>query len=259
MTKNNQTLFAGTEEVVLVGGANQLNKTAQLTTLATNIAHDIITIVIADQETYGAKVASSQQSHDDMDILINELGELQEVDVQFLKDEDDLVLDKMLKSQQSKRSRSKSKVMTQENYTSMMTAAIAEYLLRQAMGKPKGANYGGQQSGDATYSEDELMKLAADPEALTRAIRNVQSKKSIAKSKNDFDVESDRWQQLLVAESQLKDLRSQLNGVVDKSAKEAVEAKQNLEKLLDKDLSELSQEDALKLLNDAKQMLAGGK
>jgi hypothetical protein len=251
MTKNNQSLFAGQEEIVLVGGANQLNKTAQLTSASTEIAHDIITLVIADQEQYGPRVAASQQSHDEMDKLIADLGILDEVDIQFLKDEDDLVLDKMLKSQQSKRSRSKSKVMTQENYTSMMTAAIAEYLLRQAMGKPKGANYGGATSGDATYSEEELAKLATDPDALSRAIRNVQSKKSIAKSKIDFSVDSERWQQLLEAEGQLKDLRSSLSGTVNRTTQAAVTM------LEDINLDELSAEDAMAQLAKLKETLAG--
>lgn len=259
MKKNNsQALFAGQEEMVNIGGANQLTKTAQLTNVSTQIAHTIIQTVIDDQATYSAKVVASQQSHDEMDKLIEELGNLSTVDVEFLKVESDEILDKMLKSQQSKRSRSKSKTMTQDNYTNMMTAAIAEHLLRTASGKPKGASYGGNGVGDATYSEEELEKLANDPDALTRAIRNVQSKKSIAKSKADFDVESERWSQLLTAEKQLKDLRGSISGVVDKATKEAVDAKHAVEELLaDKDMSTLSAEEALELLAKTKEMLAG--
>lgn len=248
--KNNQALFAGTEETMNVGGANQLTKTAQLTNTATEIAHNILAVVIADQETYSQQVLASQQSHDEMDKLIETLGNLQEVDVEFLKVESDDIQDKMLKSQQSKRSRSKSKTMTQENYTTMMTAAIAEYLLRMASGKPKGASYGGS-AGDATYSEEELEKLASDPDALTRAIRNVQSKKSIAKSKADFDPEGERWAQLLIAEQQLKDLRSQRSTGVDKATKEAVESLANI------DLEGLSADDAKAELAKLKEMLAG--
>lgn len=252
MAKNtNQSLFAGQEETFNIGGANQLTKTAQLTNTSEAVANKILTIVIADQETYSAKVSASQSSHDEMDKLIVELGDLQSIDVDFLKEETDEIQDKMLKSQQSKRSRAKSKVMTQENYTSMMTAAIAEYLLREAMGKPKGAGGGYSNSGDPTYTDEELADLMNNPELLTKAIRNVQSKKSIAKSKMDFDPESDRWKSLLIAEQQLKDARSQISGFVDRKSQAAVSM------LEDVNVDEMSDADAKEQLAKLKELLAG--
>lgn len=258
MTKNNQALFAGNEELKGFNGANQLNKTAQLTANATHVAHKIVQAVIDDQATYSDRVAASQTSHDEMDRLIDDLGQLHEIDIDFLKTENDEVLDKMLKSQQSKRSRSKSKTMTQDNYTTMMTAAIAEGLLRLAMGKPKGAGGGATNSGDPRFTDEQLVELGSNPEALTKAIRNVQSKKSIAKSKADFSEDTEKWQQLLEAEKQLKGLRSELSGIASKESQAAIEANKKVqERLADEDLSKLSAKDALKLLQETKEMLAG--
>lgn len=258
MKKNNsQALFAGQEESTTFGGANQLNKTAQLTSVSTNIAHNMLSTILEDQEQYSERVARSQQSHDEMDNLIKDIGDLPSVELDFLQVESDEILDKMLKSQQSKRSRSKGKVMTQDNYTTMLTAAVAENLLRLASGKAKGAGFGSSNNGDPTYSEQDLEWLAANPDSLTKAIRNVQSKKSIAKSKADFDPESERWTQLLVAESQLKDLRASISGVVNEESKKAVESNKAVEDLLaDKDLENMSAEDALALLAKTKEMLA---
>lgn len=254
--KNNQPLFAVQEVTSSNGGANQLSKTAQLTSVSANIANEILNKILGDAE-YAEQIKQSQTSHDVMDNIVETEYDLQSVDIDFLKVEDEETLDKMLKSQQSKRSRSKSKAMTQENYTSMMTAAIAEHLLREASGKPKG-NGGYSGSSDPTYTAEELEAFSNNPSSLTKAIRNVQSKKSIAKSKADFDEKSDRWLLLLQAEQQLKDVRSQMSGMVDTKTKEAVEAKEAVENLLaDQDLSNMSSDDALALLIKTKEMLAG--
>lgn len=258
MTKTNQALFAGNEETKGFNGANQLNKTAQLTAIATSVAHQVLATVLKDQSTYSDRVTASQSSHDEMDRLIEDLAQLQDVENDFLKEESPEVLDKMLKSQQSKRSRSKSKTMTQENYTTMLTAAVAENLLRAAMGKPKGAGGGASIGGDPRFSDEQLKVLADDQEKLAKAIRNVQSKKSIAKSKSDFSEESDKWQQLLVAEKQLKDLRNELNGLATKESQAAIEATKKANELLEgSDIDKLSAKDAKALLQQAKEMLAG--
>lgn len=258
MTKNNQALFAGNEETKGFNGANQLNKTAQLTATATAVAHGIVRTVIDNQEEYSDRVEASQSSHDEMDRLVTDLGELQTVDIEFLKSEDADILEKMLKSQQSKRSRSKSKQMTQENYTNMLTAAVAENIIRTVIGKPKGASGNTANGGDPRYTDEQLQAFAEDGDKLTKAIRNVQSKKSIAKSKADFSEDTEKWQQLLEAEQQLKGLRSELTGLASKESQAAIEAnKRAIDELENTDLANLSAKDAKALLEKTREMLAG--
>lgn len=237
------------------GGVNQLGKTAQLTSMSEQIARNVMDAVNADLEKFQPLVVESQKSHDAMDKLIAEAYDLSTVDVEFLKTEDDDTLEKMIRSQQSKRSRAKSKVMTLENYNVMLTGAVAENLLRIASGKPKSAGGGSYIVTDVGYSEEELQKLAADPESLKKAIRNIQSKKSIAKSKADFDETSERWQALLATEEQLKSLRS---GVDTAAVTKAVETQSKIEEMLASvDAEQLKGNDAKGILQSIKEMLAG--
>ena len=231
---------------------NQLDNTANLTRLSTEIAREILKRAEADAEKYQQVILDSQKSHDVMDQLINDTYDLTTVDIEFLKTESEEVLDRMIKSQQSKRSRAKSKEMTFENYLTMLTGAVAENLLRIAANKPKSAGGGGARRGTVTYSEEELEAFKNDPEALRRALRNVQSKKSIYKSKADFDPESERWQELLAAEEQLKAIR---NGQTIEAEK-AIEKTNQLEEMLATvDTKDMKAADAKAMLDSIKQML----
>jgi hypothetical protein len=112
----------------------------------------------------------------------------------------------MLKSQQSKRSRLKGKVITLEVYRQLMNAAVCEAFIRHEFDKPK-AHGGPHMGGSVEFSPEALEELRLDQDKLGKAIRNVQSKKSIEKGKDGFDPNSDKWQQLLIVEDQLKGLR----------------------------------------------------
>lgn len=245
-------LFSNTNQKVS-NGSNQLGSTADLTRISTDIAREILKRAEADAEKYQAKIIESQQSHDAMDALINELYDLNQVDIDFLKNETEEVLDRMIKSQQSKRSRAKSKEMTFENYITMLTGAVAENLLRLAANKPKSAGGGGARRKTVAYSEEELEMFANDPEALRKALRNVQSKKSIYKSKADFDETSERWQELLEVEAQLKAIRDGQSA----EAKKAIEKTNQIEEMLATiDPKDLKASDAKDILASIKQMLA---
>lgn len=251
---NLKGLFANSSNTNQEGTSrgNQLDNTANLTRISTDIAREILKRAEADAEKYQTKIVESQQSHDVMDQLINEIYDLTTVDIEFLKAESEEVLDRMIKSQQSKRSRAKSKEMTFDNYITMLTGAVAENLLRIAANKPKSAGGGGARRGTVTYSEEELEALANDPEALKRAIRNVQSKKSIDKSKADWDPESERWQELLKAEEQLKAIRD--GQTIE--AEKAIEKTNQLEEMLATvDPKDLKATDAKDMLESIKQML----
>jgi hypothetical protein len=250
------SLFASNDQGSVFSGNNQLNKTARLTQMSTDIANEVFKKVVSSGLEYEAAVKASQQSHDAMDDLINECFDLGSVNIDFLKTVSEDELEKMVRSQQSKRSRSKSKAMTQDNYITMMIGAVAENLLRLALGKPKSAG-GGAVMGEIGFSAEDLEKLADFPEDLKKAIRNVQSKKSIMKAKANFDVQSPRWQQLLRAEQQLKEVRDRTNGLVNEQAEQALKVKEQAEEMLaDINVDELDANDAKALLEAMKEMLA---
>jgi len=247
MSEQLNTLFNATESQEATANARSLAGTAQLTSVSTTIAHDILKAVNDNFEDYKELVAKSKVDHSAMDQLIAKAYDLSTVDVDFLKEIEEATIDGMLKSQQSKRSRSKSKVMTMDNYTSMMVGAIAENLIRLVTGKTKSASGNRRAAGKVDYTDAELETLANDQDKLRKEIRNVQSKKSIMKSKEGFSEEDERWQALLVAEEQLKSLR------VDSVKVVAVdETKNALTDLLNGvDISHLKAADAKALLEKA--------
>jgi hypothetical protein len=206
MTTEMNNLFAGQVLTNSTAGGT-LAGTQQLTNTASVIAESILATINGNIEAYAEIVKNSQSDSNALDKLINDLYAFTDADYEFLKAIDTDTLDSMLKSQQSKRSRCKSREMTIDNYKSMMTAAIAETMIRLATGKDKGV-YNGRSTGDAGYTPERLAELANDQDALRKEIRNVQSKKSILKSKANFTEDSDRWRALITAEEQLKSIRS---------------------------------------------------
>jgi hypothetical protein len=180
--------------------------TAQLTAQAAIITNDIMRALHSD-DSKKASVIASKKDNDEMDALIESCYDLKTVNVDYLKDISPKELNSMIKSQQSKRSRSKTKVMTIVNYKSMMTAAVAENLLRIVTNQPK-SSMGSLSRGLVEFSEEALQKLAADQDKLGKEIRNVQSKKSIDKLKADHSITSPKWLALLKAEEQLKAIRT---------------------------------------------------
>ena len=252
MSENLTGLFNETNKDAATSSVRSLAGTAQLTNMSTAIANDIIKKIEADFENYKDLVNSSKASHDAMDKLIKEAYCLTDADIEFLKELDEPTIDGMLKSQQSKRSRAKSKVMTLDNYRTLMTAGIAENLIRLATGKDKQAGTSRRGAGNVEFTDDEIAAIANDPERLRREIRNIQSKKSIMKSKEGFSVDSDAWQALLVIEAQLKGLRGDTTRtiVVD-------ETKNALNELLaGVDIQHLKPADAKKLIEQAAALIA---
>lgn len=188
-------------------GTHTLSGTAALTAISNEAATKAIRMMEADIDNYRERIALSAKDNAEMDKLLDDLGELYDISEDDpLRYMDDDTVESMLKSQQSKRSRSKSKAMTLDNYRNLMSAAIAESILRDLYNKPKQAG-GFKQRGNVDFTPAQLEALSADQTALRKEIRNIQSKKSIMKSKADFDESSEAWQQLLKAEVMLKDLR----------------------------------------------------
>ena len=257
MTKLTE-MFAENENGKTTTGSRILAGTAQLTSIANNIVAEVLKKASADAETYKERIVASQSDHDAMDALIQELYDLKSVDVTFLKELDEDTQNAMLKSQQSKRSRTKGKTMTMDNYRNLMAGGVAELLIRQATGKAKTASGTRRRSGKIVYTAEELEELKKDQDEVRRELRNVQSKKSIAKRKADFSEDSERWQQLLEAEAQLKSIRiSGVRGtktvVVDKTG-EILKAE-----LGDTDVNSLKAADAKALLKKLLEQASGGE
>ena len=243
----------GTTNPEVATSTRSLTGTAQLTHLSANIADAIIRAMEADINVYKPRIQESARDSKALDDLIDELGEINPDDASFLTELDERTIDGILKSQQSKRSRAKSKQMTLDNYRTLMTAAIAENIVRIVTGREK--NAGGFRSAGTVvnYTIEQLEALGADQNALRKEIRNIQSKKSIMKSKADFDESDERWQALLKAEQQLKDMRVGGQQVV-----EVDKTRDELAGMLDGvDVSKLKSAEAHELLEKIQEMARG--
>lgn len=189
-----------------------LTGTVALQAVAATIANDVFAMVQAESNAKEL-VANSAEAHYNMDRLVMTFADLAAVDINFLFELSDPEIAAMQKSQSSKRSRCKRSEMTMDNYMSMMNACICELLIRRVTGKEKGVRTGGGNRGTRTvlvYTEDQLVALAGNREAILREMRNLASKKSIYKNSELFDETSERWAEILTAEGQLKALRDEL-------------------------------------------------
>lgn len=255
MTNEMNNLFVAENNTQAMSNRG-LNGTAQLTAIASGHANLIIRTMNDNIEEYAADIKKSQLDNNAMDALIEKVAPISslETEASFLNDLSEEVLDGMLKSQQSKRSRCKSKAMTMDNYKALMTGAIAENLIRLVTGKEKHAGGPRRHAGSVDYTIEQLEQLGADQERLRKEIRNVQSKKSIMRSKADFDENDERYQALLKAEQQLKDMRI---GTTTEIV-EVDHTKDALSELLaDKDLHHMGTKDSKALLEQIAALVAG--
>lgn len=202
-----------------------------------------------------ANVASLKLTFTDnsmLDTMIFKTACVDQIDVDNFKalELTDTELEKILKSQQSKRSRARSKQMTLENYKSLVSAACAEHILRTAYNKAKSA--GGKIPQAIDLTEEAIAAYAADPDSLSKAIRNIQSQKSIAKAKADFDENSERYQALLAKEASLKALRTGTTTTV--VIPEEVQQAQEI--LAEANVDQMSAKDAKAMLHQLQEKLA---
>lgn len=234
--------------------SRSLAGTARLTSIANNLAGEFMAKLSELDEN---SVVAAMHDNNLLDELIRSTITIYvtDEDREFFAELNDKTADGMLKSQQSKRSRCKSKDMTADNFRSMVSAAIAELIIRDVYGKTKNATVGGGRRADVGYTDDELEQLANDQEALKRAIRNVQSKKSIMKSKAGFDETSEGWLQLLEVEAQLKERRVATTRTKTVKVDETKAAVAQL--LTDVDIDKMKAADAKELLSKILGLTAG--
>lgn len=244
----------GHESNEVTVSARQLSGTAELVRIADNIATNIIRSMEEQIDIYRDRIGESAKDAKAMNTLLDEFrpwGEIDEDSV--LRNLDEKTVEGMLKSQQSKRSRCRGKAMTLDNYRSLISATIAEHILRELYDKPKNAGVHGRAARIVDYTPAQLEAYEEDQEALRREIRNIQSKKSIMKSKADFDESSEAWIALLRAEVMLKDLRHGGTGAVV----EVDHTKEKLQEMLNGvDTENLKAADSKDLLNAIKSMLS---
>lgn len=233
-------------------GANQLAHTAQLSTVSEKLT-DEITINLTDEI-----VTTTIQSNDAATKWVrDQFAEINYVttDEDWMKAIDSNEAIKMLKSQQSKQSRSRTAVLTMGNYKKFITATIAVILLKDncSVGSQNSSHNSNAAPLELTAELKE--KYLADQEALAKAIRNVQSRKSIMKSKADFSEESEKYTNLLAYEEELKALRSGSH-TVDPAIAERAKKAEELEKMLsDADIDKMKAADTKKLLNEIKELM----
>lgn len=179
--------------------------TAQLTQVSAELAKEFFenTVTTGDDELT-ARIKLAMTDNDELDAMLLEYTGVASTDVEWLKEATEDEIDRMLKSQQSKRSRSKKQTMTQDNFMKMVTGAAAEMLLRKASDKPKNQTTVVKLDG-CKLTEDMAIRFKMDQESLKKAIRNVQSKKTGLRKKGMED--SPEWVELLEFEAELKALR----------------------------------------------------
>lgn len=202
-------VFAANNETKAANGRT-LTGTVQLQMQAAEIKKSVIAqleeAMNGEQaEELEAAMLKAQSDNNAMDELVQRFTDIGSADVDWLKGNAEA--DKMLASVQSKRSRLKTKEATYDVFVQMVEASISEQLIRVATGKTKGNGGATRVRGSVEYTEEQLAAYAKDQDALKREIRNIQSKKSIMKSKAGFSEQDAYWIKLLDAEAQLKALR----------------------------------------------------
>lgn len=200
-------LFA-TVEAEATGTKRSITGAAMLKTYAMGLASEIMTKIPTADADFIEQIRVSQTDTTALDNLVQqECGaKLNNIDVSAFGEEEAA---KLLKSNQSNRSRRKAMPMTQSNYVEMLTAAIAEWVIRESCGITKHAGSFGTGRQAMVINEATVEQLANDQEALGRAIRNIQSKKSTYKGKHlDTDYANDaEWLELCEQEAMLKAVR----------------------------------------------------
>ena len=233
-------LFAAIEELDVEEKKRGIPGATILKGAATVLATQIMGKIPEGDAEFLELVKESQTSTAALDKLVKqECGEalVNEEVKQFGEEE----VQKLLKSNQSNRSRRKNMPMTQPNYMEYLTAACAEWILRMSCNITKNSNPFGTGRKALEINDETLAELANDPDALGRAIRNFQSKKSTYKAKNQDrpDWEQDtEYVEIIETLEKLKALRTTVpagrKGVSIKKALQfifdGVDATENLHK-----------------------------
>lgn len=246
MTNLNNLFTADAKETK---GKRALSGTAEMTTNAEVVVNSVLEALSNSYDDHAELFEQSKVDANAMDMLISEFTNNFDVDVDFLEKYDEDELKAMLKSQQSKRSRSKSKDMTMDNYKAMMNAAVCELMIRKHTGNAKTRTAG---RGSNMYTDEFLNSMAEDQHELRRELRNVQSKMCIFRKKHPEDFsEFDEYKELERVEATLKEMRMPIEGHRVKMA--------DVTAALDVDVKELDLDEAKQLIAELQKLTGGDK
>ena len=247
MTNLNNLFTADAKETK---GKRALSGTAEMTANAEVVVNSVLEALSNSYDDHAELFEQSKVDANAMDMLISEFtNKFEDVDVNFLEKYDDDELKSMLKSQQSKRSRSKSKDMTMDNYKSMMNAAVCELMIRKHTGNVKTRTAG---RGSNMYTDEFLNSMAEDQHELRRELRNVQSKMCIFRKKHPEDFsEFDEYKELERVEATLKEMRVPIEGHRVKMS--------DVTAALDVDVKELDLDEAKQLIAELQKLTGGDK
>lgn len=152
-------------------GLRRLDCTAALVQYSDEKARNLLNTVNGNKEFEDLLKQSFSDSSAQDKLIADVLGSLS---TESVSEADEPQLKKLLASQQSKRSRAKGKDMTVANYLAMMSAAIAETIIRTTLGQPRGT---AGQTGTAlvVLTDEELQAYSKDLDLTNRKIRSLQS------------------------------------------------------------------------------------
>lgn len=166
------------------GDSRALPGAALLKSYAIQLASGIMAKIPEGDAAFVQRIKDSQTDPQALDDLVKDYcGEnlVNEAVAAFDPDE----VKRLLKSNQSNRSRRKNMAMTQSNYVEMLTAAIAEWVIRESCHIAKSTTpFGRSHTSTFDFSPEQMEAIAKDQDELARIIRNWQSKKSAYKAKH---------------------------------------------------------------------------
>ena len=187
----------------IVSNSRKLDLTPQLISISNQRASEIIRYVGHNIEVHelANRVKFEGQASDLFELIDVCVGqETIKSDADFLIGAEDSILDRLLESRRSDRSKSKSKGLTKkiENLHTFISSGYAEMLVRLAWNKP-------YQVSTTDYSNDDL---ANDQDALNKKIRSLQSKQSrLSKTAPFIPADKKALDEVQTEIERLKDLR----------------------------------------------------
>lgn len=180
------------------------------------------------------RLQAGMNNNDTLDMLLEELQPIGKIassaqwaEVAEATTDEDRV--KLLKSQQSKRCRQLKIFKERQSLPTLkqvVSAAYAEMILREMMGKAKVSRSESVRLGGNVLTDAMREQFTNDQEALKKAIRNVQSKKTGLKKQGLEG--SEQWDELVAFENDLKSIRvsgSRVSTVVEYRVDEETAAK----------------------------------
>lgn len=249
-------LFATPAATEMTEGKRSIPGATILKSYAVQLASEIMAKIPTADDAFLETIKDSQASTAAMDDLVKTEcgGKLVNEEVATFGEEE---VHKLLKSHQSNRSRRKKLAMTQSNYVELLTAAIAEWVLRESCNIKKSA--GGFATGrkSIVINEETVAQLAEDQEELGKAIRNIQSKKSTYKAKHmdnpDYTQDAE-WLELLEQEAMLKAVRT-----TQPAARKGLSLKKALQFIFDGvgNTAELSKDESYAIIDACRELSKG--